>query len=67
PDPSSLKLYSTLMLSFAIHAVGEACGYAFGFGSASQRYLEFEARRLEALSHRDRSKLESITLLEHHA
>ena len=67
PDPSSLKLYSTLMLSFAIHAVGEACGYAFGVGSASQRYLEFEARRLEALSHRDRSKLESITLLEHHA
>lgn len=64
--PSPLGLYSTLMLSFVIHAIGEASGYAFGAGCASEHYLEFEAHRLEALNRRDRSKLDATAPLPTH-
>ena len=64
--PSPLRLYSALMLSFAIYAIGEASGYALGAGSASKHYLDFEARRFEALNRRDRSKLDSTAPLANH-
>ena len=47
------RLMSALMLSFVIHAFGEATGYAVGVGSASDRYVEFEAKRFEALDKHD--------------
>ena len=47
------RVIPALALSFAIHAIGEASGYAFGIGSAGDRYIEFEARRFEAISHQD--------------
>ncbi len=63
---STAKLLPALMLNFVIHAVGEAAGYAVGIGSAAERYLEFEARRFEALDERDRIEFGIDSIAESH-
>lgn len=47
------RLLAALMLSFVLHAIGEASGYALGPGTSAERYMEFEAKRFEALDSHD--------------
>jgi hypothetical protein len=51
------KILPALVLNLLIHALGEVTGYVMGKGDAEDRYLEFEARRFEALSEKDRRDL----------
>ncbi len=60
------KLLPLLMLSFIVHAIGEASGYALGIGSAAEHYLEFEARRFEALDEKDRTEFGFDSVAKNH-
>ena len=51
------KILPALVLNLLCHAAGEVAGYVLGKGDAEDRYLEFEARRFEAISEQDRWKL----------
>lgn len=43
-----------LVLNLLFHTLGEVTAYAIGKGDAENHYLEFEARRFEAISAKDR-------------
>jgi hypothetical protein len=51
------RILPALVLTLIIHAVGEVTGYALGKGDAENQYLEFEARRFEAITQEDREVL----------
>ena len=51
------RILPALVLNLIIHAVGEVTGYALGKGDAEDQYLEFEARRFEAITQEDRDAL----------
>ncbi len=51
------KILPALVLNLLFHALGEVSGYILGKGDAEDRYLEFEARRFEAISEKDRREL----------
>jgi len=51
------RILPALVLNLIIHAVGEVTGYALGKGDAEDQYLEFEARRFEAITRQDRDAL----------
>jgi glycosyltransferase involved in cell wall biosynthesis len=63
---SLAKLLPLLMLSFIVHAIGEASGYVLGTGSAAEHYLEFEARRFEALDEKDRIEFGFDSVTKNH-
>lgn len=51
------KILPALALNLVFHAMGEVTGYALGKGDAENQYLEFEARRFEAITEKDRESL----------
>lgn len=51
------KILPALVLNLLFHALGEVTGYVLGKGDAENKYLEFEARRFEAISEKDRKEL----------
>ncbi len=51
------KILPALILNLLFHALGEVTGYVLGKGDAEDQYLEFEARRFEAISEKDREAL----------
>lgn len=51
------KILPALVLNLLFHALGEVAGYVLGKGDAENQYLEFEARRFEAISEKDRQEL----------
>jgi len=51
------RILSALVLNLVVHALGEVTGYALGKGDAEDQYLEFEARRFEAITQEDRDAL----------
>ena len=51
------RILPALVLNLLIHALGEVTGYVLGKGDAENQYLEFEARRFEAISEKDRKEL----------
>ena len=51
------KILPALVLNLLFHALGEVTGYVLGKGDAEDQYLEFEARRFEAISEKDRETL----------
>ena len=51
------KILPALVLNLLFHALGEVTGYVLSKGDAEDQYLEFEARRFEAISEKDRESL----------
>lgn len=51
------KILPALVLNLLCHALGEVTGYVLGKGDAEDQYLEFEARRFEAISEKDCKEL----------
>jgi len=51
------KILPALVLNLLFHALGEVTGYVLSKGDAEDQYLEFEARRFEAISEKDREAL----------
>jgi hypothetical protein len=53
--PSRLPIFSSVL---ALHALGEAVGYAFGVGNAIEGYAPFELYRRDQLITRERGEIE---------
>lgn len=51
------RILPALVLNLLFHALGEVTGYVLGKGDAEDHYLEFEARRFEAICEKDREAL----------